>query len=151
MLALVASLAGCGSAAHQTTTATSLAPTTTMAPTNTASPPTSAAQASVPLMTTVPNCGGGAYKPATLLIVCGSNTSTATNITWSTWTASGATGSGTVHLVEPGSTATAPGRLALSDVVNGPVGPQFTLLTVSWVGASPDGKTTDTFRLAEVP
>jgi hypothetical protein len=105
----------------------------------------------VPLSTTVPNCGGGAYKPATLLIVCGVNTTTANDVTWSSWTASAAAGSGTVHLVEPGSTATAPGRLALSDVVNGTVGPQFTLLTVSWIGASPDGKSTDTFRLAEAP
>jgi hypothetical protein len=149
--AVVASLAGCGSTSHQTTTATSVASAAPSAPSTTASPPTSAAPTTVALMTTVPNCGGGAYKPATLLIVCGVNTTTATNVTWSTWTASGAAGSGTVHLVKAGSSATAPGRLALSDVVTGPTGPQFTLLTVAWIGTSPDGNATDTFRLAEVP
>jgi hypothetical protein len=107
--------------------------------------------AAPPGVPTVPDCGGGAYKPATLLIVCGNNTTMATDVTWSAWTASGAAGSGTVHLVNAGASATAPGRLALSDVVNGPIGPQFTLLTVVWTGTSPDGKTTDTFRLAEVP
>jgi hypothetical protein len=100
---------------------------------------------------TVPDCGGGAYKPATLLIVCGNNTTMATNVTWSAWTASGASGSGTVHLVNGATSATAPGRLALSQAATGPLGPQFTLLTVTWIGPSPDGKASDTFRLAEVP
>jgi hypothetical protein len=106
---------------------------------------------STPLTPTVPNCGGGAYKPATLLIVCGVNTTSATNVSWSAWTASGAAGSGTVHLVKGATSATAPGRLALSNVVNGQTGPQFTVLTVTWIGPSPDGKATDTFQLAESP
>ncbi len=147
--ALAGALAGCGSTSHQTTTATSVPAVTTEPPTTVSTP--SSAPTSVPLMTTVPNCGGGAYKPATLLIVCGVNTTTATNIAWSIWTASAAAGSGTVHLVQTGTSATAPGRLTLSDVVNGPIGPQFTLLTVVWIGTSPDGRATDTFRLAEVP
>jgi hypothetical protein len=148
---LIAFLAGCGSSAHRTTTATSVTPATGAAPSSTAPAATSPPQTSVPLTATVPNCGGGAYKPATLLIVCGSATTMATGVTWSSWTASGAEGSGTVRLVEGGTSATAPGHLALSEVVNGSVGPQFTLLTVTWIGTSPDGKATDTFRLAAAP
>jgi len=157
MLAAGAALTACSSTSHQTTTATSIAtttaPPTTTAPSTTLPTPPSSAQVSAapPGIPTVPDCGGGAYKPATLLIVCGNNTTMATGVTWGAWTASTAAGSGTVHLVKGATSATAPGRLSLSDVVTGPIGPQFTLLTVTWIGPSPDGKSTDTFRLAEVP
>jgi len=155
-LAAGAALTACGSTSHQTTTATSIAattpPTTTVPSTTLPTPPSSTQVSAAPVgIPTVPDCGGGAYKPATLLIVCGNNTTMATNVTWGAWTASTAAGSGTVHLVEGATSATAPGRLSLSDVVTGPIGPQFTLLTVTWIGPSPDGKATDTFRLAEVP
>jgi hypothetical protein len=149
---------GCSSSSHKTTTATSIsaAPTTpaptTVAPTTLAVPPSSAqVSAAPPGVPTVPDCGGGAYKPDTLLIVCGVNSTMATNVTWSAWTASGATGSGTVHLVSGGTSATSPGHLTLSRVTSGPLGPQFTLLTVTWMGPSPDGKASDTFQLSEVP
>jgi hypothetical protein len=103
----------------------------------------------VALATTVPNCGGGAYEPKTLLIVCGNGPtavdSTATS--WQSWSRSAATGTGTVHLAVAGRAVAAAGRLRLDDVVTGPVGPQFRRLTVTWIGASPDGRPSDLFAL----
>jgi hypothetical protein len=46
-----------------------------------------------------------------------------------------------------GQPASAPATLTLGDVVDGSVGPQFTLLTVTWTGTSPDGKRQDVYRL----
>jgi hypothetical protein len=90
----------------------------------------------------VPNCGGGAYQPKTLLIVCGSGSTgtMATGVSWRSWGTSTASGSGTVQLTVNGHPASAPATLLLSEVVDGPVGPQFSRLTVTWTGTPPDGK-----------
>jgi hypothetical protein len=96
---------------------------------------------------TVPNCGGGAYEPHTLLIVCGVGTTMATGVAWSSWTTSAAAGKGDVHLTTMGHQVTAPANLQLSDVRFGTSGPQFTLLRVTWTGPSPDGRPSDTFNL----
>jgi hypothetical protein len=101
----------------------------------------------VNLVPTVPNCGGGAYQPHTLLIVCGSGTTMATGVAWRSWESASAQGSGTVHLDINGQAVSAPAALLLSNVVNGPVGPQFTLLTVTWSGTPPDGKPQDRYHL----
>lgn len=103
--------------------------------------PTTAAPRLTP---TVYNCGGGAYEPATLLIVCGVDTTMATGVEWATWTSSAASGKGNVavtgHPPQPAS-------LALRNVVTTSTGPQFSVLTVTWTGASPDGHPSDTFHL----
>jgi hypothetical protein len=98
---------------------------------------------------TVPNCGGGAYEPKTLLIVCGSGSTatTATAVSWRSWGTSTASGSGTVQLTANGHPASGPATLLLSEVVDGPVGPQFSRLTVTWTGTSPDGKQQDVYSL----
>jgi hypothetical protein len=96
---------------------------------------------------TVPNCGGGAYEPKTLLIVCGSGTTMATGVSWHAWGTSMASGSGTVQLAVHGTPTSAPAALVLSNVVNGPVGPQFSRLTVTWTGTSPDGNHQDMYSL----
>jgi hypothetical protein len=108
-----------------------------------------------PSATTVPgqlptvfDCGGGAYEPATLLVVCGNATTTATSVTWISWTASAATGSGQVNL--PGK-APARAHLALSQVVATGNGPQFSRLEADWTGTSPDGRAVDYFTLATAP
>jgi len=96
---------------------------------------------------TVFDCGGGAYEPSTLVVVCGTGTTIVTGAAWTSWTASGASGTGTVHL----GSSSAPGRparLTLSDAVATPQGPQFSLLTATWTGPSPDGKTSESFHLA---
>jgi hypothetical protein len=96
---------------------------------------------------TVPNCGGGAYKPQTLLIVCGSGTTMATGVSWRSWEPGLASGSGTVHLQVKGHPASAPATLQLSEVVDGPGSPQFSALTVTWTATPPDGKARETFHL----
>jgi hypothetical protein len=111
--------------------------------TRVSAPATTAAQH----LPTVSNCGGGAYEPKTLLIVCGSGTTIATGVSWQAWGTSTASGSGTVQLAVHGHTTAAPAALRLSEVVNGPVGPQFSRLTVTWTGASPDGKPQEVYSL----
>jgi hypothetical protein len=46
-----------------------------------------------------------------------------------------------------GQATSSPATLELGTVVKGPVGPQFTVLTVTWQGSSPDGKAQDTYHL----
>lgn len=143
--AALAGLSACGSsgnssAVHSITPASST-------PTVVTAPPTSLA-GSVP---TVFDCGGGAYEPKTLLVVCGVNTTTVTNVTWTSWSAAGATGSGTVNLHGSGQQGSAPATLALSNVVQTGNGPQFSVLQVTWTATSPDGHPTDQFKLAVAP
>ncbi len=145
LAALVSGGAACGSAAGHAGVATGATPTTEApAATTTLAAPTTTPATRLP---TVPNCGGGAYEPRTLLIVCGSGATMATDVTWRSWQPAAATGTGTVHLQVNGRTVAAPAALALSQVVNGPVGPQFTLLTVTWTGTAPDGNPSDTYHL----
>jgi hypothetical protein len=100
-----------------------------------------------PHLPTVPNCGGGAFEPTRLLIVCGSATTMATGVTWRAWGSSQASGSGTVEMPVNGQPTSAPATLTLGDVVDGAVGPQFTVLTVTWTAAAPDGRRQDVYRL----
>lgn len=140
----VATATGCGSADQLRTASTAAATTTT----STASTTTSVPQAE--LAVTVPDCGSGAYRPPTLLIVCGSGGIIATDLRWTTWNDTAATASGVVHLKIGGVQHDAPAALRLSDVSrSADRGPQFSLLTVTWSGASPDGHPSDTYRLGE--
>ena len=115
--------------------------------------PTTAPQPSTPTtlrrLPTVPNCGGGAYQPKTLLIVCGSGSTgtMATGVSWRSWGTSTASGSGTVQMTINGHPVSAPATLLLSEVVDGAVGPQFSRLTVTWSGMPPDGKQQDVYSL----
>jgi hypothetical protein len=132
-------LSGCSSGGHA---AIGGAPTASAA---SAPAPTMSSPSTSPAVTpTVFDCGGGAYKPATLLIVCGVDSSVATGVRWADWSASGATGEGSVALTGH---AAAPADLRLGSVVSTSGGPQFSSLTVTWTGPSPDGHPTDTFRL----
>jgi hypothetical protein len=97
---------------------------------------------------TVPDCGAGAFEPTTLLIVCGNSSTMATGLHWSSWTQGSAAGSGTVQLTVAGRPASQGAHVALTDVVSGESGPQYTELTVTWTGPSPTGHPVDTFRLA---
>lgn len=138
----LAGLSGCGgtsTAVHNITPSTARSVVT--------APPTSLS-GPVP---TVFDCGGGAYEPKTLLVVCGVATTTVTDVTWTSWTASGATGSGMVNLRGSGHPASAPATLALSDVVQTGNGPQFSVLRVTWTATSPDGHPSDQFKLAVAP
>jgi hypothetical protein len=144
-------LAGCGGSgrsdvATASSTGASVPPltVTTLPPvTRRVAPPASSApETTVPgQLPTVPNCGGGAYKPATLLIVCASGDAAtmATGVSWRSWGTTTASGTGTVHLLAKGRPATGLATLTLADVATGSVGPQFRRLTVAWMGTSPTG------------
>lgn len=146
-LAALAALTGCSSGHSTVAVGGTSAPSTASRPTTASTLPTAPTTVRGQ-MTTVPDCGTGAYEPPTLLIVCGDGTTTATDVTWSSWSDSAASGTGDVNLVTGGRSSTAPARLQLSEVVDGSGGPQFTVLDVTWTGTSPDGHPTDTFRLA---
>jgi hypothetical protein len=136
--ALACALAACSSAQRVGTEPTTTG--ATVAPTSTTSPPA--------LQVTVPDCGAGAFRPMTLLITCATGGTMATGVQWSTWSSAGATGTGTVHLQSSGQQESGQADLELSNVSDkGTSGPQFTLLTVTWVGRSPDGHTSDSFQL----
>lgn len=133
--------AGCSSgSAHRSTSVTAA----TATPTSVEAPPTTVAGQ----LPTVYDCGGGAYKPATLVIVCGVGSTMATDVHWTSWGGSSAGGSGSVALAGK---PPAPASLQLDDVVASGSGPQFSRLTVTWTGSSPDGRPTDVFSLATAP
>lgn len=145
-LACVAlAVTGCSSSARTggstaaTSASTSVPPSTAVATSAT----TVAGQ-----QTTVYDCGGGAYEPATLLVVCGVNSTVVTDVHWTSWTATSATGTGNVHL--PGKSPS-PASLALSDVVSSGSGPQFAQLKATWSGTSPDGHPYDVYPLGTAP
>jgi hypothetical protein len=71
----------------------------------------------------------------------------ATGVTWRSWGQSTASGSGRVQVSVNGRAVSVPATLLLTNVVNGPVGPQFTRLTVTWTGPPPDGRSQDTYVL----
>ena len=142
--AAAATLSACGSAtpvrsgtpATTSTTATSVAGSTSTSST-------------AALQTTVPDCGAGAYRPQTLLVTCVTGGITVTGIEWSAWSSSGAAGAGTVHMTVGGRQESGQANLALSRVEEtGAGGPRFSVLTVTWIGRSPDGHTSDTYQLA---
>ncbi len=161
----VAALAGCGGSGRSgvatatNVTGTTVAPasattapavTATRTPAASSVPPSSVPATTVPgQVPTVPNCGGGAYEPATLLIVCGSGDSAvlATGVSWRSWGSTTASGTGTVHLQVKGQPATGLATLTLADVAIGSVGPQFSRLTVAWTGTSPTGTPAVTYQL----
>lgn len=109
--------------------------------------PSTSTSSTAALEATVPDCGAGAYRPATLLVTCVTGGVVVTGLEWSSWGPSTAAGSGTVHMTVGGQPVSGQAGLALSDVVTASTGPQFTVLTVTWSGRSPDGHATDTYHL----
>lgn len=141
VLVSVLGLAGCSSSGRPV--ATKPRPVAAASPA-----PSSTATTQPARMTTVFNCGGGAFQPSTLFVVCGDGTTNITGARWVSWTPAGATGTGTVNLVSGGHTATGTAKLQLGQVDQTPSGPQFSELTVTWTGSSPDGHAVDRFHLA---
>jgi len=145
---LVVLCAAGASAACSSTERVRTAPTVSTASTIAGSPSAGPTTSSPPLEATVPDCGAGAYRPSTLLIVCSTGGTMATDIRWTAWGTAAASGTGTVHLSVGGSQQTGLAKLELSDVSErGNSGPQFSRLTVTWIGPSPDGHPTDSFPL----
>ena len=71
----------------------------------------------------------------------------ATGVTWRSWDTTGAVGSGSVHMMVHGQPIAHPATLSLSGVTDGPVGPQFTALTVSCTGSPPTGSPRVSYHL----
>lgn len=139
-----AALSACGSA----TPVRSGSPATTAAVTATSVADSTSTSSTVALQTTVPDCGAGAYRPQTLLVTCVTGGITVTGIAWSTWSGSGAAGAGTVHMTVDGRQESGQADLTLSKVEEtGAGGPRFSLLTVTWIGRSPDGHASDNYQL----
>jgi hypothetical protein len=90
----------------------------------------SAVAASGATHTVIPGCGGSdhaRYKPTTVILTCGDGGFRISNLKWSRWTASNASGKGTAKL-----TATKPKTCA-----NGKR--EFTRLAYSFPGKYPSG------------
>ncbi|MDE3203027.1 MAG: hypothetical protein KGQ66_02260 [Acidobacteriota bacterium] len=140
VVASAALLAACSSSSHIGVSAPAAQTSTSLSSSTTAGAP--------PLTPTVYDCGGGAYEPVRLLITCGVATSMATGVSWQSWTSTGAQGQGQVDLTGHGPT---PATLELGQVVTTSSGPQFSQLTITWTGSSPDGHPVDTVKLATSP
>lgn len=72
-------------------------------------------------------------RPVSLAVVCGSGSTTLTNVTWSEWNAESAAGSGIYTL----GGKDVPAAVVLSGVITTPAGPQFTRLAVTPQGGQP--------------
>jgi hypothetical protein len=146
---VAALLTGCGSARHDTSAVVSASPTSALPGRAASTVPPATPTTVAGQVPTAPNCGGGAYRPTTLLIVCASGAAAvmATGVTWRFWGSAAAEGSGTVHMVVHGQPTARPARLTLTGATRGPVGPQFLQLTVTWIGASPTGRPEALFHL----
>lgn len=140
----VLALPGCASGSGHPLAGTSgTASVTSPAPPS--SPPAPTATTVAGQLPTAFDCGGGAYEPATLIVVCGVGSTTVTGSRWTSWTAGTARGTGTVNL--PGKLPS-PATLALDGVVQTVDGPEFSRLTVTWTASSPTGRPEQVFRLA---
>ncbi|MGC8512660.1 MAG: hypothetical protein ACP5P1_06440 [Acidimicrobiales bacterium] len=120
--------------------------------------PTSTAGGSGTQSRTVPtvfNCGGGAFEPETLLVTCANSakdaTTTVTGITWTSWSSTSAAGVGTVHLYVSGKPVSATARLTLGGAKQTANGLQFSAVSLTWTGSSPDGQPTLDLPLAVAP
>lgn len=147
-----AAISACGSSQSGVDTINPTQSTVTIvAPTPYSTQPNSQ-QATVP---TVFDCGGGAYEPVTLLITCANAakdaTTTVTGIAWSSWSATSASGRGTVHLVVAGKPISAEADLTLGGVKETSNGLQFSTIELTWIGTSPDGNPTQQLPLAVAP
>ena len=154
---LAACLAACGSSHNSVDTinpsqGTSIPAATSTVPSSSSTAGPGGQAAVVP---TVFDCGGGAYEPTTLLVTCANAakdaTTLVTGVTWTSWSATRASGRGTVHLIVGGKTVTADASLKLSGVEQTSNGLQFATIEFTWIGTSPDGNPTEQLPLAVAP
>jgi len=95
-------------------------------------------------------------EPPSIIVACADAGIGVQGLTWSRWTSTAASGSGQVWWNDctpdcaTGTVHHYPASVALSDVQPSPGGAAFSVLTVTYTGAEPDGKPVDTFQL-ELP
>lgn len=91
-------------------------------------------------------------RPAGITLACADNGLGVEKVTWTSWAASAATGTGTLweKLCKPscadGQIGSYPVAVRLSAVKTSPQGRWFSRLTVTWQAARPAGRTPDSFR-----
>ena len=141
-------LASCGSSQ---TSVTKINPTQGTVTIQTPASPTGAGSSKAQTVPTVFNCGGGAFKPETLLVACAKEATTVTGITWTSWSSTSATGRGTVHLYVKGKLVNAGAKLTLGGVKQTANGLQFSTVSLTWTGPSPDGPPTVSLALTVAP
>jgi hypothetical protein len=95
-------------------------------------------------------------EPSSIIVACADAGIGVQGLDWSSWTSTGASGSGQVWWNDctpdcaTGTINHYPASIALSDVEPSSDGAAFSVLTVSYTGAEPEGKPVDTFHL-ELP
>ena len=95
-------------------------------------------------------------EPPSITVACADNGIGAENLTWSDWSATGATAVGDVWENDctpscaGGTIKLYPASITLSDVKASNDGPTFTTLTATYRGPEPNGRPTDIFTL-ELP
>lgn len=145
-------LASCGSSQ---TPVTKINPTQGTVTIETPTSTTGEAGSQSQTVPTVFDCGGGAFEPKTLLVTCANAakdaTTTVTGITWTSWSSTNASGTGTVHLYVAGKQVSAAATLSLGTVKQTPNGLEFSSLAITWTGPSPDGQPNLTLPLAIAP
>jgi len=151
-LLVVVGVAGCGG--KDTTPLASGIPSTT-APSTTL-PPITFDTTTTPVgteATVLADCRTFQARPAEIIGACGDAGIIFSDLRWDTWQASGATGTGSVHLLlcDPacasGGAYDGPARVELGR----PVGRTFSEIVVTWVGTQPFGHPTDTYSLPTEP
>ena len=108
-------------------------------------------------MRVLSDCQNPSYQPATILLACGDGSSVATQIRWSSWGPTSATGTAVIRqaLCNPncaqGSEGTFPASITLSGVQSaGSSGQLFSILTATFSGASPTGTPSETYNIGAI-
>lgn len=143
-------------------TATAAAPSAPASPTGTAAPP---AAAPTPTATALADAGVVSAcdapphllsrEPSVIILACADAGIGVQDLTWTSWTASSATGQGVLWENECVPTASCgaskysryPVAVTLSAVKASAQGPWFSRLTVTWKDGRPPNQTPDTFSL----
>jgi hypothetical protein len=92
-------------------------------------------------------------EPSSIVLACADDGIRVEGLSWAAWTASGATGQGTllengcVPSCAEGKFAKFPVAVRLSGVTSSAEGPWFSRLTVTWESTRPPNQTPDTFTL----
>jgi eukaryotic-like serine/threonine-protein kinase len=134
---------------------TTTAPATTTVPT-TASASTSTTSVASGVVKVIADCQNPAYEPTTIILACADGGITATQISWTSWGATSATGTSVIqaNLCNPncaqGTMGSFPANITLSSVTSGSGGGLFSTLTAVFTGASPTGSPTQTFSISAI-
>jgi hypothetical protein len=104
--------------------------------------------------TVVADCGTTAYEPQRIDVTCTNSSVVATEIRWSGWSSTRATGTAVVELnrCQPTCSASSavpyPASITLTDPVMSAGGARFSQAQITWSGSLPLGHPSDTYALS---